>query len=167
MTHYSCSNNIYLWSFDIFESGDRAWEYNTIWWCVFEYPCTSTHFTSQFLLLSLAFISVFLSPNLFPQGVVATILKQASNQGLRFMFFNKYKDIATDNGKSSLSPLGTLIHTVCINLSLYALLHTLHSCVLLYLQMTVHKTLCCLMKSKNKWIEFNIHVISYVYVHVI
>lgn len=33
------------------------------------------------------------------QGLIATILKQGSNQGLRFMFFNKYKDILTDNGK--------------------------------------------------------------------
>ena len=31
------------------------------------------------------------------QGLFATILKQASNQGLRFMFFNKYKDILNDN----------------------------------------------------------------------
>ena len=31
------------------------------------------------------------------QGLFATILKQASNQGLRFMFFNKYKDILSDN----------------------------------------------------------------------
>lgn len=39
------------------------------------------------------------------QGVVATVLKQSSNQGLRFMFFNKYKDIVTDNGKTRLNPL--------------------------------------------------------------
>jgi len=32
----------------------------------------------------------------FYQGVVATVLKQSSNQGLRFMFFNKYKDLLTD-----------------------------------------------------------------------
>ena len=31
------------------------------------------------------------------QGLFATILKQSSNQGLRFMFFNKYKDILNDN----------------------------------------------------------------------
>jgi len=42
------------------------------------------------------------------QGVSATILKQGSNQGLRFMFFNKYKDILTDNGKTKLSPLFAL-----------------------------------------------------------
>jgi solute carrier family 25 (mitochondrial citrate transporter), member 1 len=43
------------------------------------------------------------------QGVMATILKQGSNQGLRFMFFNKYKDIMTDNGKKSLPPLLALV----------------------------------------------------------
>eukprot|EP01035_Chromulina_nebulosa_P019397 gene19397-25270_t len=43
------------------------------------------------------------------QGVAATILKQGSNQGLRFMFFNKYKDILTDEGKKPLSPLLALI----------------------------------------------------------
>lgn len=43
------------------------------------------------------------------QGLFATILKQGSNQGLRFMFFNKYKDIYTDNGKKPLSPVGALL----------------------------------------------------------
>lgn len=43
------------------------------------------------------------------QGLMATIMKQASNQGLRFMFFNWYKDIVTDNGKSSLHPIGALL----------------------------------------------------------
>jgi solute carrier family 25 (mitochondrial citrate transporter), member 1 len=43
------------------------------------------------------------------QGLIATILKQSSNQGLRFMFFNKYKDIATDNGNTKLSPIGALL----------------------------------------------------------
>lgn len=43
------------------------------------------------------------------QGVTATIMKQASNQGLRFMFFNKYKDIMTDDGRSKLSPLAALV----------------------------------------------------------
>lgn len=43
------------------------------------------------------------------QGVAATILKQASNQGLRFMFFNKYKDTVTDSGKNPLTPYGALL----------------------------------------------------------
>jgi len=43
------------------------------------------------------------------QGLFATILKQGSNQGLRFMFFNKYKDIVTDQGKKPLSPIGALL----------------------------------------------------------
>ncbi|KAJ1425196.1 mitochondriale tricarboxylate carrier protein [Ochromonadaceae sp. CCMP2298] len=43
------------------------------------------------------------------QGVFATVLKQSSNQGLRFMFFNKYKDIVTDNGKTKLHPLSSLV----------------------------------------------------------
>lgn len=42
------------------------------------------------------------------QGLAATIVKQASNQGLRFMFFNKYKDIMTDEGKTKLHPLQSL-----------------------------------------------------------
>lgn len=42
------------------------------------------------------------------KGVAATVLKQGSNQGLRFMFFNKYKDIMTDNGKKSLPPIFAL-----------------------------------------------------------
>lgn len=44
----------------------------------------------------------------FYQGVIATVLKQSSNQGLRFMFFNKYKDIVTDNGKVKLHPMMAL-----------------------------------------------------------
>ncbi len=43
------------------------------------------------------------------QGVFSTVLKQSSNQGLRFMFFNEYKRIATDDGKVKLSPLGSLL----------------------------------------------------------
>jgi solute carrier family 25 citrate transporter 1 len=43
------------------------------------------------------------------QGLAATILKQGSNQGLRFMFFNKYKDLVTNNGQTKLSPILSLI----------------------------------------------------------
>lgn len=43
------------------------------------------------------------------QGVSATILKQSSNQGLRFMFFNKYKDIITENGKTKITPILSLL----------------------------------------------------------
>ena len=43
------------------------------------------------------------------QGLFATILKQSSNQGLRFMFFNKYKDIMTGEGKTSLAPKYALL----------------------------------------------------------
>lgn len=45
----------------------------------------------------------------FYQGVTATVLKQSSNQGIRFMCFNKYKDVLTDNGKTKLSPHASLI----------------------------------------------------------
>ena len=41
--------------------------------------------------------------------MTATVLKQSSNQGLRFMFFNKYKDIVTDNGNTSLSPMASFL----------------------------------------------------------
>mmetsp|Transcript_17117 Transcript_17117/g.23533 ORF Transcript_17117/g.23533 Transcript_17117/m.23533 type:complete len:295 (-) Transcript_17117:302-1186(-) len=47
------------------------------------------------------------------QGVSATVLKQGSNQGLRFMFFNKYKDLLTDNGRTKLSPLASLVGGMC------------------------------------------------------
>ena len=47
------------------------------------------------------------------QGLSATILKQGSNQGLRFMFFNKYKDIITDNGKKPMTPILALLGGMC------------------------------------------------------
>jgi solute carrier family 25 citrate transporter 1 len=43
------------------------------------------------------------------QGLFATILKQSSNQGLRFMFYNKYKDIITEDGKTPITPVKALI----------------------------------------------------------
>jgi solute carrier family 25 citrate transporter 1 len=42
------------------------------------------------------------------QGVGATILKQASNQGLRFMAFNEYKKRMSNDGKRVLHPLENL-----------------------------------------------------------
>jgi len=39
------------------------------------------------------------------QGVFATALKQGSNQGLRFMWFNEYKRRVTNDGEKSLTPL--------------------------------------------------------------
>jgi solute carrier family 25 (mitochondrial citrate transporter), member 1 len=41
------------------------------------------------------------------QGAFATALKQGSNQGLRFMWFNEYKSYVTDNGRGgqSMTPL--------------------------------------------------------------
>ena len=39
------------------------------------------------------------------QGAVATAMKQGSNQGLRFMWFNEYKRIVTDDGTKQLTPL--------------------------------------------------------------
>ncbi len=42
------------------------------------------------------------------QGLTATILKQSSNQGLRFMFFNKYKDLIVESGHS-MNPLLSLL----------------------------------------------------------
>jgi solute carrier family 25 (mitochondrial citrate transporter), member 1 len=38
------------------------------------------------------------------QGAAATALKQGSNQGLRFMWFNEYKRIVTDDGQKKLTP---------------------------------------------------------------
>jgi solute carrier family 25 (mitochondrial citrate transporter), member 1 len=44
------------------------------------------------------------------QGAIATALKQGSNQGLRFMWFNEYKRIITkDDDTKSLSPLYGLV----------------------------------------------------------
>jgi len=39
------------------------------------------------------------------QGVAATAMKQGSNQGLRFMWFNEYKRIVTKDGEVPLTPL--------------------------------------------------------------
>jgi len=39
------------------------------------------------------------------QGVFATALKQGSNQGLRFMWFNEYKRIVTNDGETPMNPL--------------------------------------------------------------
>jgi solute carrier family 25 citrate transporter 1 len=43
------------------------------------------------------------------QGLLATILKQSSNQGLRFMFFNEYKRRITENGKKPMNPFLSLL----------------------------------------------------------
>jgi len=45
------------------------------------------------------------------QGVFATVLKQSSNQGLRFMFFNSYKDqlLADQGKKGKLTPIQALV----------------------------------------------------------
>jgi len=39
------------------------------------------------------------------QGAFATALKQGSNQGLRFMWFNEYKRIMSNDGEKELTPL--------------------------------------------------------------
>ena len=39
------------------------------------------------------------------QGAFATALKQGSNQGLRFMWFNEYKRIVTQDGQVALTPI--------------------------------------------------------------
>lgn len=39
------------------------------------------------------------------QGAAATALKQGSNQGLRFMWFNEYKRIITNDGEKPMTPL--------------------------------------------------------------
>ena len=43
------------------------------------------------------------------QGMTATALKQGSNQGLRFMWFNEYKRIVTSDGETKLTPLTSLL----------------------------------------------------------
>lgn len=43
------------------------------------------------------------------QGAGATALKQGSNQGLRFMFFNEYKGYVTNNGEKPMTPLLSLV----------------------------------------------------------
>lgn len=44
----------------------------------------------------------------FYKGLSATIMKQASNQGLRFFWFNEYKKIVTNDGKKKMTPLLSL-----------------------------------------------------------
>jgi Mitochondrial carrier protein len=43
------------------------------------------------------------------QGGIATALKQGTNQGFRFMWFNEYKRIVTKDGQVPLSPIGGLL----------------------------------------------------------
>ncbi|GMH92611.1 hypothetical protein TrVE_jg14120 [Triparma verrucosa] len=42
------------------------------------------------------------------QGAAATAMKQGSNQGLRFMWFNEYKTFVTNNGETQMTPLKSL-----------------------------------------------------------
>lgn len=42
------------------------------------------------------------------QGAAATAMKQGSNQGLRFMWFNEYKRIITKDGEEPMTPLKSL-----------------------------------------------------------
>ena len=39
------------------------------------------------------------------QGAGATAMKQGSNQGLRFMWFNEYKRVVTNDGEKAMTPL--------------------------------------------------------------
>src|SRR5690349_9480371 len=43
------------------------------------------------------------------QGAGATALKQGSNQGLRFMWFNEYKKILTEDGKRKMTPVESFL----------------------------------------------------------
>lgn len=43
------------------------------------------------------------------QGAAATAMKQGTNQGFRFMWFNEYKRIVTNDGAEPLSPIGGLL----------------------------------------------------------
>ena len=44
----------------------------------------------------------------FYKGLSATIMKQASNQGLRFFWFNEYKNRVTSDGKKKMTPMLSL-----------------------------------------------------------
>ena len=61
------------------------------------------------LIPSIRYIAKEMGPSGFYKGVMATMLKQASNQGLRFMFFNKYKDFVSDGKSDNLSPHMALV----------------------------------------------------------
>ena len=43
------------------------------------------------------------------KGVTATVAKQASNQGLRFMFMGSFKDYVSEGGKKKIHPVTTVI----------------------------------------------------------
>jgi solute carrier family 25 citrate transporter 1 len=43
------------------------------------------------------------------QGAAATAMKQGSNQGLRFMWYNEYKRIVTNDGEIESTPLMSLV----------------------------------------------------------
>ena len=61
------------------------------------------------LLPAIRFILSEAGPGGLYKGVSATIMKQASNQGLRFMFFNKFKEQALGPGEEKLSPQVALL----------------------------------------------------------
>lgn len=65
--------------------------------------------TNQSLVPGIKTILRESGPSGLYQGVVATILKQSTNQGLRFMVFNTYKDVLTDGGKTKLSVPASVI----------------------------------------------------------
>lgn len=43
------------------------------------------------------------------QGAFATALKQGSNQGLRFMWFNEFKRVVTNDGERPMTPILSLL----------------------------------------------------------
>lgn len=45
----------------------------------------------------------------FYKGVLPTILKQSSNQGLRFMFMGRYREIITNSGEKKITPIQSLV----------------------------------------------------------
>ncbi|CAJ1933543.1 unnamed protein product [Cylindrotheca closterium] len=47
------------------------------------------------------------------QGAAATAMKQGSNQGLRFMFFNEYKRIITNDGEKQITPILSFLGGMC------------------------------------------------------
>lgn len=49
--------------------------------------------------------SIQLITGFFSIKAIATALKQGSNQGLRFMWFNEYKRIVTNDGEKQLTPI--------------------------------------------------------------
>ena len=70
--------------------------------------CIKSNAIIIFILFILFFITHSFPWFLTMWQAIATAMKQGSNSGLRFMWFNEYKKRVTNDGNTSMSPLMAL-----------------------------------------------------------